>query len=146
MKLIRKDKKGFTLVELIVVIAILAILALILIPAITGYVDKANKSKNQANARGLYSQANFEIYTYDGTVDQDAIVKIEKDIKPKVGDVKIKYDTTTGKLEYVTYYPSGDKTKPKDAMTFDGSGFNPGETPKTPSGGGEEGSGPKATH
>ncbi|NLC64653.1 MAG: prepilin-type N-terminal cleavage/methylation domain-containing protein, partial [Erysipelothrix sp.] len=57
MKLIRKNKKGFTLVELIVVIAILAILALILVPAITGYVSKANKSKNQANARAVYTTA-----------------------------------------------------------------------------------------
>ena len=58
MKLIRKNnKKGFTLVELIVVIAILAILALILIPAISGYTRKANKSAIEASARSLYSQS-----------------------------------------------------------------------------------------
>lgn len=40
-----KEKKGFTLVELIVVLVILAILAALLIPALTGYIDKAkNKS------------------------------------------------------------------------------------------------------
>ena len=38
-----KNKKGFTLVELIVVLVILAILAALLIPALTGYIDKANK-------------------------------------------------------------------------------------------------------
>ena len=38
-----KDKKGFTLVELIVVLVILAILAALLIPTLTGYIDKANK-------------------------------------------------------------------------------------------------------
>lgn len=57
MKLIRKNKKGFTLVELIVVIAILAILALILIPAITGYIAKAEQSRVDSNARALYSVA-----------------------------------------------------------------------------------------
>ena len=36
-----KEKKGFTLVELIVVLVILAILAALLIPALTGYIDKA---------------------------------------------------------------------------------------------------------
>jgi len=48
------NKKGFTLIELIVVIAILAILAAILIPAITGYISKATDSKNEANCRALY--------------------------------------------------------------------------------------------
>lgn len=57
MKLIRKNKKGFTLVELIVVIAILAILALILIPAITGYIAKAEDSRVDSSASALYTQA-----------------------------------------------------------------------------------------
>ena len=36
-KLKENNKKGFTLVELIVVLVILAILAALLIPALTGY-------------------------------------------------------------------------------------------------------------
>ena len=43
-----KDKKGFTLVELIVVLVILAILAALLIPALTGYIDKANRRRLSA--------------------------------------------------------------------------------------------------
>lgn len=46
-----KNKKGFTLVELIVVLVILAILAALLIPALTGYIDKANKEKVIAECR-----------------------------------------------------------------------------------------------
>ena len=46
-----KDRKGFTLVELIVVLVILAILAALLIPALTGYIDKANKEKVVAETR-----------------------------------------------------------------------------------------------
>lgn len=58
MKLIRKNnKKGFTLVELIVVIAIIAILALILIPAISGYITRAEEQRVDSSARALYSQA-----------------------------------------------------------------------------------------
>ena len=46
-----KNKKGFTLVELIVVLVILAILAALLIPALTGYIDKANAEKVVAETR-----------------------------------------------------------------------------------------------
>lgn len=46
-----KNQKGFTLVELIVVLVILAILAALLIPALTGYIDKANKEKVVSETR-----------------------------------------------------------------------------------------------
>ena len=41
-----KNKKGFTLIELIVVIAILGILALIAIPRFAGFTDRAKKSND----------------------------------------------------------------------------------------------------
>ena len=57
------NKKGFTLIELIVVIAILAILAMILIPSLTGYIKTATKSKDQANCRALYSRYQLDLAT-----------------------------------------------------------------------------------
>ena len=38
-----KNKRGFTLVELIVVLVILAVLAALLVPSLTGYIDKAKQ-------------------------------------------------------------------------------------------------------
>ncbi len=49
------NKKGFTLIELIVVIAILAVLALLLVPQITGYIQASKDSVGAANARSCYS-------------------------------------------------------------------------------------------
>ena len=55
-----KNKKGFTLVELIVVLVILAILAALLVPALTGYIDKANKEKVVATTRMVVMAAQTE--------------------------------------------------------------------------------------
>ncbi|MBO4310557.1 MAG: type II secretion system protein [Lachnospiraceae bacterium] len=45
------EKRGFTLVELIVVLVILAVLAAILIPALLGYIDRAKEKKDILNAK-----------------------------------------------------------------------------------------------
>lgn len=50
-KLRKNNKKGFTLVELIVVLVILAILAAFLVPSLTGYIDKAKEKEIIAETR-----------------------------------------------------------------------------------------------
>lgn len=56
----KKNNKGFTLVELIVVLVILAILAAILVPALLGYIDKARNSQYEEEAHSILTavQAN----------------------------------------------------------------------------------------
>lgn len=49
------NKKGFTLIELIVVIAIIAALMLILVPTMNGFVNTAKKQANTANAKAVYT-------------------------------------------------------------------------------------------
>lgn len=50
----RENKKGFTLVELIVVLVILAILAAILVPALLGWIDKAKEKQIVLNAKVVF--------------------------------------------------------------------------------------------
>lgn len=49
------QKRGFTLVELIVVLVILAVLAALLVPSLTGYIDKAKKKAVITEARDVWT-------------------------------------------------------------------------------------------
>lgn len=51
------DKRGFTLVELIVVLVILAVLAAFLVPTLVGYIDQARHQKDYATAAALEQAA-----------------------------------------------------------------------------------------
>ncbi|WP_295153038.1 type II secretion system protein [uncultured Ruminococcus sp.] len=51
------NKKGFTLVELVVVIAIIGVLAAILVPSMMGYVKKARLKTANGNAKTGYNAA-----------------------------------------------------------------------------------------
>lgn len=56
MKELKKNEKGFTLVELVVVIAILGVLVALIVPRIMGNVQDARRRTDQGNARTLASE------------------------------------------------------------------------------------------
>lgn len=52
----KTNKKGFTLVELVIVIAVIAILAAVLIPVFANLISKAKDSAALQNARNTFEQ------------------------------------------------------------------------------------------
>ena len=60
------NKKGFTIVELVVVIAVIAILAAVLIPTFSNVVDKANESKAMQEAKAAYDVWYADVVTTEG--------------------------------------------------------------------------------
>ena len=62
----KKNNKGFTLVELIVVLVILAILAAILVPALLGYIDRAREKQYVLNAKSALTAAQTELSSLYG--------------------------------------------------------------------------------
>lgn len=61
---LKKDKKGFTLIEMIVVIVIIGILLAILVPGMFKYIDQAKDKQVEVDARAAY----MSIETAVGTV------------------------------------------------------------------------------
>lgn len=74
------NKKGFTLVELIVVLVIIGILAAFLVPALTGYIDKAKRNSLKVECRSAVEAAQT-LYTESyaaggGSVQVDDIKRL----------------------------------------------------------------------
>lgn len=64
-----KNKKAFTLAELLIVIAIIAVLVAIAIPVFNAQLDKAEKGVLTANCRSALSEATVD-YLDNGTIDK----------------------------------------------------------------------------
>ena len=69
---LRKNKKGFTLVELIVVIAIIAVLAAIIVPNMIKYLENAKQSELNSTATSIYQAASAawtDAYSNNGNTE-----------------------------------------------------------------------------
>lgn len=72
------NKKGFTIVELVIVIAVIGILAAVLIPTFSGVIDKANESNALSEASNSLKVVLAEL-AEDGKVLGDATFLYVKD-------------------------------------------------------------------
>ncbi len=72
----KSNKKGFTIVELVIVIAVIAILAAVMIPTFSGIIAKANQSAVLQKASAEYKEA-YALALSDGKIDtNDANIKV----------------------------------------------------------------------
>lgn len=90
MKWILKDKKGFTLIEIMVVLIIIGLLAGIVVPKLMGRTEEAKRTKTMVEIKNLESA--IDLYKLDSgsypTTDQGLQALVEK---PAIGEIPRKW-------------------------------------------------------
>lgn len=61
----KNNKKGFTLMEMLIVVAIIAVLVAIAIPVLSGALEKSREAADAANIRSAYAECSVAALTGD---------------------------------------------------------------------------------
>ena len=69
LKKLKNNKKGFTLIEIIVVVVILAVLMAVAVPAVMSYLDEADNAKYETAGHALFTAVQTE-YSKDYADDK----------------------------------------------------------------------------
>lgn len=86
LKKLKNNKKGFTLIEIIVVVVILAVLMAVAVPAVMSYLDEADDAKYETAGRAVYIAVQTEWakdYAGDKTVN---IANVKNNAAKRVTD------------------------------------------------------------
>ena len=72
MRIMKKlrEKKGFTLAELLIVVAIIAVLVAIALPVFFKQLEKSREATDEANLRSIYAQLMADVMTEETTTEE----------------------------------------------------------------------------
>lgn len=71
----KNNRKGFTIVELVIVIAVIAILATVLIPTFGNMIQKANNSKTLQALKNEYTEYTLSVDVNTTDIEDDMVIK-----------------------------------------------------------------------
>ena len=122
-----KNKKGFTLVELLAVIAILAILVVIALPNVINMYNKAQKETFLTEAKKVYSESEKKFISNSISNKQTKIINSEDNTKLDMTGKKLQYcvilnnsgKVTSMKVSNGKWIASLDANKQIDELSID---------------------------
>lgn len=65
-----RNKKGFTLIEMLVVVAIIAVLVAVVMPVVSNSTAKAQAATDAANLRAVYAELNIHVLNGEMTIQE----------------------------------------------------------------------------
>lgn len=84
----KSNKKGFTIMEMLIVVAIIAVLAAIAIPTFNGALTKSKEAADVANIRAAYAEVTIGFLTGEATTFPNDANSAEALITAKTGTLK----------------------------------------------------------
>lgn len=79
-KLLKKNEKGFTLMEMLIVVAIIAVLVAIAIPTFNSSLNKAKVATDQANIRAGYATVMLKSLEANTATAKSYVLKADGDV------------------------------------------------------------------
>ena len=96
------NKKGFTLMEMLIVVAIIAVLVAIAIPTFSNSLTKAKEAADVANVRALYAEWQIAMMTDGENLPADKTAYLKGTTLNDDGNLKYTKDTS-GKTATIAY-------------------------------------------
>lgn len=114
----KSNKKGFTIMEMLIVVAIIAVLAAIAIPVFNGALTKSKEAADVANIRAAYAEVTVAYLTDNTAYPTDKTAFLAKvdggklNYNDKLTNYTAPTDTAKGEIEYTaTKLTNKDNTK-----------------------------------
>ena len=131
-----KNRKGFTLAELLIVVAIIAVLVAIAIPIFTAQLEKSREATDASNIRAAYAELMSEVLLSDRTSASTSVLLTQRQAswqKDGIEDniatgysgknVEVAFSGDPSGTEsnkcYITYTPAGAESGAKASVFFE---------------------------